>query len=501
MTRITSKALRFAALMLALVLSLALFAGCKGDKDNASSKEAASEVTTSLDNTEVVDQYKDKEHELLPESLDLGGYEVVFATGSTEDIIPIAGESAEGDLRLEKLRDIEEKYNCKVMVMEAPSKWDEAMTAIASGEEYANVIMPRIHQSGGFLQARLCADFRSSEISQYIDQSQPWWNETMEYSSNILGKVYAGASAMQNPAGTTWIVYFNKRIAKDLGIGENELYDLWEKGEWNWDNFLKYAKMAVKDQDGSGKLDSETDRWGLVAPGYDCAQAFASSAKVASVTTEDGMNPTYTFNTPHAINTLTKLNALFTTDGIYCVSSWDNKSYGTMFCEGKSLFYAYTFKSMSADMMREMEDDWGILPMPKGPKDGGGWQDKYISRVDHNFRLCMIPATVEDKASTSLVLEALTYKYFQIINDEIEIMANAYLRDDTSVEIANTIYNTSTYEISQFLYSINNGAWNKNVENHMRGVVRTSYYDISGNMNSVAELAQIMINDYFNGVT
>ncbi|MBQ9106501.1 MAG: extracellular solute-binding protein [Clostridia bacterium] len=501
MTRITSKALRFAALMLALVLSLALFAGCKGDKDNASSKEAASEVTTSLDNTEVVDQYKEKDHERLPETLDLGGFEMTFATPSTKSIIPEEGKSAEGDLKLEQLRAVQDAYNCTIMVREVTQDgWGEAMTAIVAGEQFANVMLPCVHQAGGFIQSRLCANFLDPQISQYIDQSDPWWNDTMAYASNVLGEVYAGASTIQNPASATWVIYFNKNIAKDVGIGENELYDLWKKGDWNWDAFVKYAKLAVKDQDGSGTMDSEEDRWGFVAPGYDCSQAFASSAKVASVTTTDGMNPTYTFNTTHAITTLTKLNQIFNTDGIYTILSWNNGSYRKIFTEGNSLFLGYMLSIMGSDDMREMEDDWGLLPIPKGPKEGGGWQDKYMSRVDHNFRLCLIPSTVEDKASTALVLEAMSYKYFQIINDEIETMAISYARDDTTIDVAATVYNTSTFEISQFLYSINSGAWNSQVETKMRDIVRTPNYDVSGSMMGAADLAQQMINDYFNGI-
>ncbi|MBQ9106500.1 MAG: extracellular solute-binding protein [Clostridia bacterium] len=501
MTKV-SRLLRVAALTLAVMLSLALFAGCKKDKDTASSKEA-SQVTTSMDNTEIVDQYADKNHPTLPKTMDLGGFEMTFATPSVKTIIPEEGSSPEGDLILETLREAQEKYNFTVLVMQIEQDgWDEAMTAIVAGEQYANVMMPCIHQSGGFLQSRLCADYLQTDIAQYIDMNQPWWNDTMAYASNVLGSVYAGASAIQSPADSTYVVYFNKTLAGKLGIGENELYDLWDKKEWTWDAFVKYAKMANKDLDGNGSVDSINDQWGYVAPGYDSAQAFCSSAKVASVTTTDGMNPTYTFNTTHAITTLTKLNQLFTTDKIYCLASWDNtnRTYLKMFSAGQALFFTGGLGSMTGEMIRDMEDDWGLLTYPLGPKEGGGWQDKYMSRVDHNFRLCLIPSTVEDKASTAFVLEAMTFNYFKIINEKVDTYATLYCRDDKSVEIANTVYNTSTYEISQFLYSINNGSWNSQIETKIRSVVQVTNYDVSGEMNTVADLGQQMINDYFNGI-
>jgi len=502
MSHSTLKSLRMVCIVLTVLLSLALFAGCKKDTDAASSKNV-SKVTTSMDNTEIVDQYADKNHPTLPETMDLGGFEMTFATPQPKYLIPEEGKSPEGDLMLEALREAQKKYNFTAYVLEVDNDgWDEAMTAIVSGEEYANVIMPCIHQSGTFLQSRLCADYLENDIAQYIDMNQPWWNDTMAYASNVLGSVYAGASAIQSPADATGIILFNKTMLKDIGVDPNALYEHWEKMTWTWDTFVSYAKKANKDLDGNGAMDSTDDRWGFVAPGYDCAQTFCSTARVASVTTTDGMNPTYTFNTSHAITTLTKLNALFTTDGIYCQKSWDNNTrmYEQMFCGGRALFFGGGLGDIARECYREMEDEFGIMPMPLGPKDGGGWQEKYMSLVNHNFRLCIIPATVEDKASTAFILEALTFNYFKIINEKVDTMANLYLKDDKSVEIANTIYNTSTFEISQFLYSINGYAWNSNVDGKIRDVVVNPNYDVSGTMNAAADLAQQMIDDYFNGI-
>jgi len=500
MTSNTSKTVRVLCLLAAALLALTLFAGCKGGDDTSSDK-SASKNTTSIENTEIVEQYEDKSHPTLPETKDLGGFEMLYALDRPKYVIPEQGVSAEGDLILEALAETQQAYNCTILVLEI-AEWDEAMTSIIAGEQYANVIMPRVHQAGGFLQSRLCADFLEEDISQYVDMSQPWWNDTMAYASNVLGSVYAGASAIMSPADFTYVIYLNKQVAKDCGIDPELFYELHDKKEWNWDNFVKYGKMAVKDLDGSGAVESLEDRWGLVAPGYDAAQAFCSSAKVASVTTTDGMNPTYTFNTTHSITTLTKLNQLFTTDGIYCLKSWDNNTrmYEQMFCGGRALFFGGGLGDIARECYREMEDEFGIMPMPLGPKDGGGWQEKYMSLVNHNFRLCIIPATVEDKASTAFILEALTFNYFKIINEKVDTMANLYLKDDKSVEIANTIYNTSTFEISQFLYSINGYAWNSNVDGKIRDVVVNPNYDVSGTMNAAADLAQQMIDDYFNGI-
>jgi len=491
---------RVLCLMLVLVVSLALFAGCKGEDKTTSSKDAASNNYSGMENTEIVDEFEDKAHPTLPETKDLGGFDMSIATYYPLTVLPEQGTSAEGDLKLEALREVQEAYNCTISVMPV-TEWDEAYTTILSGEQYCTVLMPQLHRAGSFVQSRLCTDFLEQEISQYIDMSYPWWNDNMAYASNVLGSVYAGSSSLCAPVDFTWIVYFNKDIVKDIGVGENEFYDLWKKKEWTWDALAKYAKMAVKDLDGSGALDSENDRWGLIGPGYDLSQAFLSTAKIASITTDNGKNPRYTFNTSHAISGMTRLNAFYTTDGFFRNHTLRRIGDGwEIFTEGKSLFVAYMFHSVSLDRLRNMDSEWGILPMPLGMKEGGGWQDKYLSRVDHNSGALIIPSTTEDKASTALVLEAISYSYFRIINQEVETIALTYLSDDTSIEIANTVYNTTTYEISQFFYSVANNGWVSSVEHLAGKIVTNPNFDVSGNTNAVAEQAQQMIDDYFNGI-
>lgn len=497
---------RIFCLTLSLLLALALFAGCKKDEGTVSSKASSSQVSSIVkENTEVIDDYQEKEDPHIPQTKDLGGFEMTFATPSPKKIIPEEGSSAEGDLILEALRKTQDAYHCTITVREVEQDgWNAAMTEILAGEEFANVMMPCVHQSGAFLQARLCADYLDPKISQYIDMSEPWWNDTMAYASNVLGSVYAGAPCIDSPADATYVVYFNQRILKDIGTDPADLYKMWDDKQWTWDAFVKLAKKANKDLDGSGAVDSINDRWGYVAPGYDSAQAFCSSAKVASITTENGMNPKYTFNTPHALATMEKLNQLFTTDNIYCLESWDNnnRTYEKMFTEGRALFWTTGLGSMTRDSMREMSDDFGLLTYPLGPDETSktGWQEKYMSRVDHNFRLCIIPSTVSDLASTALVLESMAFNYWKIINNKIETYSSLYGRDDKTVEIAGMVYNTSTFEISQFLYSINNYAWNAQVETRIRDLINNANFDVSGAVNSVAEAAQTMIDDYFKGL-
>ena len=488
MTSTVSKAVRTFCLLLALMLSLALFAGCKGEDKTTSSKDAASDNYSGMENTEVVEQFEDKDHPTLPKTKDLGGMEIVIATGKLDMIMPEQGTSAEGDLKLEALREVQKNYNCTIS-LSFVATWEDAIASILSGDQFANIVQPCLHQSGAFIQSRVCADYLDPEISQYIDMDQPWWNDNMAYASNVLGEVYCGASSLCAPAQYTWIVYFNKAIAKDIGLGENDLYDLVDKKEWTWDAMAKYAKLAVKDMDGSGAMDSDEDRWGFRSPGNDCAQAFTSTAKVASITTDNGMNPRYTFNTEHAISTMTKLNAFFTTDGFFKETGVDTEN---------SLFVAQYFKGIASEFRRNTEEEWGILPMPLGPKEGGGWQDKYLSRVDHNSRSLIIPATVEDKASTALVLEALSFSFFRIINQEVETMALSYLSDDKSIEIARNVYNTTTYEISQFMQGV--GTYGSTVERLVFRLHEVPNFDVSNSAVSVADQAQQMIDDYFNGL-
>ena len=83
-----------------------------------------------------------------------------------------------------------------------------------------------------------------------------------------------------------------------------------------------------------------------------------------------------------------------------------------------------------------MEDDFGIVPMPRGDKSG---PDEYHCWVSHDAPQMAIGANNPDIDKTVMIVEALAY-FAQEENEieEGEYLANK-LRDDESREVVSTV--------------------------------------------------------------
>ena len=170
-----------------------------------------------------------------------------------------------------------------------------------------------------------------------------------------------------------------------------------------------------------------------------------------------------------------------------------------MFATGQSLFSIMVFRNASQQAIRDMEDEIGIMPLPLGPKDGGGWQSEYASRVNHNFRLCLIPANNTATENTALLLEAIAYTRWQAHNALMDVYGTLYLYDDTAEAIAKELYNWSSFEISQFVYGVNGMAFFQNVSGRIPNLAKVANFDIATTFTSVEQSAQIIIDEYFTG--
>ena len=497
-----SNFVRLVCLLMAVLMSAALFAGCKGKTDSSSTGDS-SKQTSSIKDTAAMESYIDTWDPNIPERQDLGGFELKFAAKNKGLLIPEEGVSEDDDQVVEIMKDLQSRYNCKISVREVKD-WNtgDIMSELLSGEEVAHVIMPEVWRSGLFVSARVLMDWNSEPIKKYINTDELWWNSTMAYASNVNGKVYAGACNIQNYADWTYVCLFNKKILTEIGSSADELYKMYEEKTWNWDAFRTLAKKAVRDLNDDGQM-TEADQYGFTSSDYDALVALISSADADAIRSDDGKNPRYTYNQEREIQVLTTLNEMYTMDGSYFTGSMERfdgvRGDIRQFTSGKSLFFLFTLSSIKGADYRVMQEDLGILPVPLGPSnDGKGWQDKYMSRVDHNFFATLIPANNSQPEKTALLLEAIAFTRWRNTNDRMDAYGVLYCSDDHAAEIVKEVYNFSSFEISQFVYSVNNQAFARNVCWAMANITKIPGMDISGQWGSVAQVAQDIIDAYFS---
>jgi len=116
-----------------------------------------------------------------------------------------------------------------------------------------------------------------------------------------------------------------------------------------------------------------------------------------------------------------------------------------VFPEGRSLFY-WGFPRYMDLGLRAMEDDFGILPIPKWDAN----QDRYYATLNNwHAYTYMIPVTVQDVEKSSYIMDAMAYHGMKIIKPAYyEVcLQRKYSRDEESSDMLDIIFSSTVYDL------------------------------------------------------
>lgn len=427
-------------LVLLMVLSIA---GC-ARKTTPKEDEAANgtQVVDKEDDTTPKEEEPEEEEEVTnaPEVVDLGGYEFIVADVNENRWFPKEGSSEIANAIIERVKWVEDTYNCKITYK--PHNETEFSDAVLSGDKYADIIICPTWEIG-----RHVGGGRIMDISKVpgLDLTKSYWTDfnntqLLSYSDKIYGM--GAPFASQNDE--IFVMFFNKAIIEELNL--ESPYDLVEKGEWTFEKFLEYQKAAYKDLNGDGVMD-ENDRYGF-ATGHDwdvsVVMYLASGNKVLKQE-QDG-SITFGVNTPKAYEAINMVKQMVAVGDTFYPKpeGSDMDAYVGAFVEGKALFYTYSRGRGVADKIYEMEDDFGIVPIPMGNNT-----DKYQCWVSHDAPSMAVPITNADIDKAGIVIEALAYAAQKENEIAYEEFCLTKLRDDESAKILSEI---NQYAVSDLCF-------------------------------------------------
>ncbi|MDF2542079.1 MAG: transporter substrate-binding protein [Herbinix sp.] len=427
-------------LVLVMVFSLA---GCSGKKDeetNNTTDPATTEGDDAAAEDPTVTEAPVEEVSNAPEVVDLGGYEFVVADVNQNRWFPEEGSSEVANAIIERVKWVEDTYNCKITFRQHNET--EFADAVLSGDKYADILICPTWEIGRHVGAG-----RIMDISQVpgVDMTKDYW--TAYNNTQLLSygdKIYGVGAPFASQADEVFVMFFNKAIIEELGL--ESPYDLVAKDQWTFEKFLEYEKAASKDLNGDGVMDSN-DRYGF-ATGHDwdvsVVMYLASGNKILKQA-EDG-SITYGVNTPEAFDSINMIKQMVAVGDTFYPKpeGSDMDAYCEAFTQGKALFYTYSRGRGVADKIYEMEDDFGIVPIPKGNNT-----DKYQCWVSHDAPSMAVPITNPDIEKTGIIIEALAYA----AQKENDIAFDEYcltkLRDEESAAILADI---SQYAVSDLCF-------------------------------------------------
>lgn len=297
------------------------------------------------------------------------------------------------------------------------------------------------------------------DMLPYVQPDKPWYVQAVNDAMTLGDRQYILYSAeCLNLYEQTCLVLYNKQIWDT--VCSTDAYSMVRDGTWTYDVFMTNAEAAIIDLDGDGDV-SDNDQLGIVSEHDFFYPTLELGAGFTMIEMVDGQ-PTFTVgqNEP-LIGLLQDMLRTRTVDGLYFDSFMDRgeafSQYGAdeksrvtsrqIFESGAAAFYVAGVSNIQH--IREMEDDFGILPAPKYTED----QDGYHSRIIDGW-LDVVPSTNLELENTSLLLEALAEEsYRSVLPAYMEVaLKDKYTRDPDSAEMLDLVFSTTTLDLGDTVW-------------------------------------------------
>lgn len=410
-------------LLLSILIVCGLTACGKGDSKKSGAGSSAFE-------------YLDK----MPDK-DLGGYEFKIAEAcyydSNDRPNMEAGASELSDAILARNKAIEEKFNCKITYeyYDPTSFYDETYPRIMGGEKVADIMDTTLFTYGKLSTGDFLYDMSTLPN---VNFKNDYWLKLYDSAAVMNnGARYGASAAFANPYTHGFGLYFNKRLLAEQKL--DDPYELMKQGKWNWDSFATMLNGGMKDVNGDAAFDNN-DIFSITGGLDGGISAFFLANNQHMLTIDKEGFVKYAMTDKNVIPTLTKLKTMFSKPGTYYYGGGDASLCTEMFIKGQITFYINL--TTRGQALREMEDDFGLAPIPMGPD-----AKNYVSAIDHNTPIVCVPSSIDNPEATGLILEALAATSYGEIDIWQKEITSLYYRDDESAEVLkNDILPNLTYD-------------------------------------------------------
>ncbi len=413
----TSKTRILSALLAALMLSGSLASCATGG--------TASDITENPfipPETETVSIISDD----LPEDLyyDDDEVSIICRTEASWTVSEIAVDGLKSepvnDAIFERNKAVEERLGVKIISMQesggSGTALDKVVVAVKGGSKDYDILADCSHQ---IISASLSGCFADLRTTEYIDFDQVWWTQGFHDAVEYKGSQYALLGSMLlSMYRFGFITVFNKNLFEDAA--QPLLYEYVENGTWTLDKQAQLVPLFHTD-DGNGKQDwNGLDTFGLVTSSYTSLDAYWSALQLDILKRDDEGNYQLVLDTEKLHDAVDKIQHLYynteggTLDAL--PDAGDDAIFAlirTLFTENHAAMATIRLMEMENSVMRNMEQEYGIVPMPKYDEQ----QDGYYTMLHDQFTAVSIPVTVtgDRLAEMSAVLEAMSSASYHIV--------------------------------------------------------------------------------------
>ena len=441
------KKLTIILLVVIFLFAEVIMASCANGNQSADTTKNA-DVTTALTDTEKVTD-TEKYPDPVPE-LDLGGQTVTFlvrgkayAEWESQDIFE--EEDSDDPIKSAVYRrnmTLQDKYKCVIEQVGSGSPGTDAKKAINANTDEYQILMCDTQETLGLAQANLLKDLNSVDG---LDMKNPWWDQNLVSNCSIGGRLYFATgdiSIMDNDA--TWVLMFNKKMVSDLDL--ESPYELVKNNEWTFDKMYELMQAAKSDENGNGKVDTDTDKFGFATHNSSLG-AFYYAAGLKVVEKDNDDIPYFPEQNSEYVNLVLDKSIKIWSDKTLTASAdrdgFDMPGLQAIFEEGRSLFLGEVMQLVFR--LRAMEIDFGLIPFPKYDSS----QANYGHFVHSTSAMLSIPANCKNIEKIAAFVEAMAYESMYTLTPAYyeTALTGKYFRDPESKDMLDIILNSRTFDL------------------------------------------------------
>ncbi len=281
-----------------------------------------------------------------------------------------------------------------------------------------------------------------------MDLSKPWYDQNSINSLTVNGQVYAITGDMiVMDDDSTQCTYFNKKLAEKYEV--EDLYAAVKEGRWTLDLLADYAAKATVKLDGTTETMNPNDQWGFLNEMWSVNICLAGGNYPIAKIGADG-KPELNCFTKDYNNAWVKCMEVLDGPTSIVWQHFAGCDLSGIFTEGRGLFLICNICSASQfQTFTEMEDDFGILPIPKLDVN----QENYSCNVKLKMSESIaIPALSTNPERTSAIIEALSEEsHYTLVPAYYDVtLMNKKTRDDQSQDMLDIIFSTKSYDIGEY---------------------------------------------------
>ena len=354
-------------------------------------------------------------------------------------------EEKDGDAMNDALRSrdlaVEERLNISLVyegLQDRGQVKNNMKSLIMAGDETYQLVITSLSDGINTLStSELLYDLRALP---YLQLEKEYWNKSMYDNMTFYGKQYFSTGAISLQYYLTPIMQFNKQLATDYQVGD--IYEIVREGKWTVDKLIEIAYSVSHDLNGDGTMTTD-DFYGLVVDGT-FGNVLYNGAGFSSVAYE-GDNCVLTLDSAASIDFIDKCAAMFGNRDVILNDADGAGLNATLFRDNRTLFITNTV--LGASNMRDMEEDFGIIPTPKSNEA----QESYMSSCNTWLPSGIgVPSICSTPEETGLILETMAYISDQYLRTAVYdvTLQGKVSRDEDSAAMLDLIYARTAFDFN-----------------------------------------------------